>query len=142
MEIEKIEAMAEAEMASRQDLNFREPGWIYYHGKRTGRIARHLIHSLGLCVCPNTVYVADLFHDIGKGQDRHNGAGVERYRELLTGLASAETLDGICDAIQSHNQRKKSDSFSDRTKLVQDADLIDHVGAIVIYDLNKGEVER
>jgi uncharacterized protein len=133
MEIDRIEAVAEAEMASRQDLRYREPGWILHHGKRTGHIARHLLHTLGLNVCPNTVYVAGLFHDIGKGQDRHNEVGARRCRELLSDLVPADTLGVICDTVESHHKRKKSDSFSDCTKLVQDADLIDHVGLIDIW---------
>jgi len=133
MDLERIEAIAEDEMGSRRDHDFREPGWILYHGKRTGSIARHLLHTLGLSVCPDTVYVAGLFHDVGKGQDRHNEVGARRCREILSGLVSADTLDVICDTVRTHNQRKKSGRFSDCTKLVQDADLIDHVGNIDIW---------
>jgi uncharacterized protein len=133
MDIEKIEEIAEAEMASRQDLRFREPGWILYHGKRTGRIAQHLAERLDLDVDSDAVYVAGLFHDIGKGEDSHNEVGATYTRELLTDLVPEATLHIICDAVSSHNQRKKSDGFSDCAKLVQDADLIDHVGPIDVW---------
>jgi uncharacterized protein len=133
MDIGKIESVAEAEMASRQDLRFREPGWILHHGRRTGKIALHLLDTLDLGVDRDTVYVAGVFHDIGKGQDNHNEVGAERTRELLSGRVPAGALDVICDTVRSHNQRKKSDSFSDCTKLVQDADLIDHVGLVDVW---------
>lgn len=133
MDIGRIEAVAETEMSSRQDLRFREPGWILYHGRRTGNIARHLLHTVGLGADPDTVYVAGLFHDIGKGQDHHNEVGANRTHQLLSGLVPAEALGAICDAVRCHNQRKKSDTFSDCARLVQDADLIDHVGPIDIW---------
>ena len=47
-------------------------------------------------------------------------------------MTSSE-LDKICDVIRCHNQRKKSDSLSDCANLIQDADLIDHVGLIDVW---------
>ena len=133
MDIEEINTIAHQQMASRQDHRFREPGWIFYHGKRTAMIALHLARSLNVGLDRDALYVAGLFHDIGKGQDRHNEIGAERTGDLLSGLISQETLDVICETVRCHNQRTKSDSFSDHVKLVQDADLIDHVGWIDVW---------
>ncbi|MDX9979448.1 MAG: HD domain-containing protein [Lentisphaeria bacterium] len=133
MDIERIEAVANAEMSARRDHGAREPGWILHHGRRTGNIARHLLDALGLDVDPEIVYVAGLFHDVGKGQDKHNEVGALRTRELLSGLVEADALEVICDAINSHNQRKGSDSLSECARLVQDADSIDHAGLIDVW---------
>lgn len=133
MNIEQIEATAEAEMGSRQDHGGREPGWILYHGRRTGKIALHLAERLAKDVDRNGLYVAGLFHDVGKGSERHNDVGAARTRELLADLVPVDTLDGICETIRVHNQRMADDGYSDITKLVQDADLLDHVGAIDVW---------
>ncbi len=120
-------------MGLRQDLPFREPGWSLYHGKRTGRIACHLRELLKVGVDPGELYVAGLFHDIGKDQDHHAQVGAQCTKNLLSNLISPETLETICEAIHLHNKRKNSDSFNDFTKLLQDADIIDHVGFIDIW---------
>ena len=133
MDIEKIETIAHAEMASRQDNRFRERGWILYHGMRTGKIAVHLARTLDISVDPDILYVSGLFHDIGKGQDSHNTVGAERSRELLTDLIPKGTLDVICEAVNSHSLRKKADDYPDSVKLIQDADLIDHCGLIEVW---------
>ena len=133
MDIERMEAVAHAEMASRQDHGFREPGWTLYHGKRTGKLAIHLAELLGCSVDLDRLYVAGLFHDVGKGADDHNEVGAKRTRELLSDLVPADALDGICETIRVHNQRKATDDYSDITKLVQDADLLDHVGHIDVW---------
>ena len=133
MDIGKIETVAKTEMASRQELPFREPGWILYHGKRTGRIACRLLELLDLRVDPEVLYVAGLFHDVGKGQEHHATFGAQRIRDLLCHLIPLESLEVICEAVSLHDQRSKSDSFSDCTKLLQDADSIDHVGLIDVW---------
>lgn len=133
MDIEQIEAVAQAEMASRQDHGFREPGWILYHGRRTGKIALHLAERLAKDVDRDGLYVAGLFHDVGKGSQRHNDVGAARTRELLGDLVPAETLNAVCETIRVHNQRKAAPDYSDITKLVQDADLLDHVGHIDVW---------
>jgi HD superfamily phosphodiesterase len=133
MNLRKIDALADAEMAGRRDNPAREPGWILHHGRRTGKIACRLLKLLRLNTDPDTVYAAGLFHDIGKGQENHHLAGAEITRELLKELVPAENLNTICRAIADHNQRKKSAKFPECTKLIQDADLIDHTGHIDIW---------
>ncbi|MFP4384872.1 MAG: HD domain-containing protein [Spirochaetia bacterium] len=133
MNLKKIDALADAEMADRRYNPSREPGWILHHGRRTGKIACRLLKLLRLKTDPDTVYVAGLFHDIGKGQDNHHLAGADLSRDLLRDLVPAENLDIICGAISAHNQRKKSKTFSECTKLIQDADLLDHTGHIDIW---------
>ena len=133
MNLEKIEKIAHDEMASRITHQHREPGWILYHGIRTGKIACHLVRKIGLDEDPDALYVAGLFHDIGKGKDYHNEVGAKRTHELLSNLIPKKILDTICEMIQLHNQRKHSANHSNLAKLIQDADLIDHTGLIDIW---------
>lgn len=133
MDVERIQAVAHAEMASRQDHGGREPGWILYHGKRTGKIAVHLAGLIDCSIDRDCLYVAGLFHDVGKGQDDHNDAGAKLARELLVSLLPGDDLDRVCETIRMHNKRMMADDFSDMTKLVQDADLVDHVGCIDVW---------
>jgi len=132
MDIQRIKEIAQAEMIGiRNDT--REPGWILYHGQRTGKIAVFLAKKLNCEINRDILYTAGLFHDIGKGKASHNEVGSHMTRHLLHGIVTSSELDKICDVILYHNQRKKSDSFSDYVKLVQDADLIDHVGLIDVW---------
>ena len=133
MNIDTIEELAKQEMADRQDQQFREPGWILYHGKRTGKIACHLAELTGCTADRDILYVAGLFHDIGKGQQEHNQVGAEIARELLSDLVAEDPLNEICQAIGNHNQRKKSPDFPETDLLIQDADSIDHVGMIDVW---------
>ena len=132
MDIQRIEEITQAEMIGiRSDT--REPGWILYHGQRTGKIAVFLAKKLNCEINRDVLYTAGLFHDIGKGKGSNNEVGSHLTRHLLYGIVTSSELDKICDVILYHNQRKKSDSFSNNVKLVQDADLIDHVGLIDVW---------
>ena len=134
MNVDEIQAVAYKEMAHRRDIKTREPGWSYYHGMRTGRIAQHLAQILGSDVNTELLYVAGLFHDVGKGNKHHNEVGAVRTRKLLKVLVSEEALHVICETVRCHCLRKKggdpSNGYSETTRLIQDADLIDHVGHI------------
>lgn len=133
MNISKIEKIAEKEMRKKQVHKFREPGWLLYHGRRTGKIAVHLSKKLNLDVDKDLLYVTGLFHDIGKGKKPHTETGAKKTKDLLKDYTSKKELEEICRTIEDHNHRKKSDNFSTITKLIQDADLIDHVGNIDIW---------
>jgi putative nucleotidyltransferase with HDIG domain len=131
MVIEQVEQIARESLAdSLSHDNSREPGWLFHHGRRVGRIALHLADALGLPVDRDVVLAAALFHDSGKGSECHHEAGAAIAREKLAGLCSQEELDAICDIIQNHNQRQLTDQFCEAVKIVQDADVLDHVGPI------------
>jgi len=132
MDVQKIEGIAREKMAGfRSDT--REPGWILYHGQRTGKIAVAVAKEIDCSVDPDVLYTAGLFHDIGKGHKAHHEVGAEMTRNLLAGVVASAELEEICNAVRLHNQRRKSDSFSDCTKLIQDADLVDHAGLIDVW---------
>ena len=130
MNIEKIEQVACDSMGNRKEQHAREPGWLYYHGRRTAKIAMWLCEMLGAKVDRDEIYTGALLHDIGKGSDMHNETGADIVRSLFENLCAPEELDRICDIVIKHNQRRRSSEFSIDVRIVQDADLLDHVGLI------------
>jgi uncharacterized protein len=129
MDITLIESIANQAMEGRSQHTSREPGWLFYHGRRTGKIAIWLAEKIDAKVDLNVLYTGGLFHDVAKGSEMHSEAGAQIASDLLTPFCSTEELAVICQIIRRHNQRGNTqDSLS--VKLVQDADLIDHVGLI------------
>jgi uncharacterized protein len=133
MNIEKIEQVACECMAGRQDTKEREPGWLFFHGRRVGRIALWLARELTFKVDQDVVYAGALFHDIGKGSEEHNEAGAAVTREKLAGLCLPAELDAICNIVRDHNQRDHTPRHTEAVRLVQDADVLDHAGHMDIW---------
>jgi uncharacterized protein len=130
MKIEKVEQAACECMVGRQESKDREPGWLYHHGRRVARIALRLADEIGAAVDRDVMYAGALFHDVGKGAEPHNEIGATITRETLKELCTPSELEAIGDVIRNHNQRQLSDQFCDAVKIVQDADVLDHVGSI------------
>ena len=130
MNIDQIEQVAHEYLADFKGHQEREPGWEYYHGRRVARISLWLAREMGIAIDPDVVYAGALFHDIGKGAEPHNELGVTRARESLNHLCTPDELNAICELIFNHNQRGKEPRFSDSVRIVQDADVLDHVGQI------------
>jgi len=130
MDIAKIEQVARDAMEQRQDPREREPGWLYYHGRRTAKLALWLCNDLGSGADRDTLYAGGLFHDIGKGADDHHRAGADRARKLLKGMCAPEELDAVCDIVARHCLRTHTPDLSEPVMIVQDADVLDHFGVI------------
>ncbi len=131
MNIEDIKKMAFRKMGSRKEQSAREPGWLYYHGIRTANISLKLNKSLKANVDKFIIYSGAIFHDIGKGEDPHNETGANMIKDLLNKKIEDIKLDRITAIIKYHCQRNLSDQLQIEQKIVQDADLLDHVGIIV-----------
>ncbi|MCP4196899.1 MAG: HD domain-containing protein [Proteobacteria bacterium] len=129
MDIEIVKSIAYEAMGTRQQHPRREPGWLYYHGHRVGNIALSLSDTLDFAVDRNIIYAGALFHDVGKGSEPHNATGADRALTLLEEVCSQSELAGIYDIVWNHNQRHDS-GHTHSAKLVQDADILDHVGKI------------
>ena len=132
MDIELIEAIAREVMEEQRSKLEREPGWLYYHGRRTARLSQWLAKELSARVDPDVVYTGALFHDVGLGSEPHNQVGAQRARELLEAHCTPQELDAICDVIERHNRRRDA-SAPLAARIVQDADLLDHVGIIGVW---------
>ena len=122
-------------MADRKAHNRREKGFIFYHGERTAKLSINLRKRL----IPNDdfmdeiIYTSALFHDIGKGIEPHNEIGAVLAENLLKGYCSSEELDSIKNIIRFHNIRGNDCSCDWRIKIIQDADILDHMGTIEIW---------
>jgi uncharacterized protein len=130
MDIVQIEKIAREQMADRRDIREREPGWTYYHCRRTARIALRLCDELEIRSGRDEIYAGALFHDVGKGAEDHHLAGEAAARGLLRDLCTPGELDAVCDIVGKHCLRKEAAEFSDAVRVVQDADLLDHFGPI------------
>ena len=129
MDSQLIDKIAWQAMSGRSEHTRREPDWLYYHGHRTGKIALWLVDKIRDPVDRAVLYTGSLFHDVGKGIEPHHEIGASKARELLSPFCTVEELDVICNIILYHNQRNNPDHPS-YIKIVQDADLLDHVGVI------------
>ena len=135
MNLEKIEEIAEKVLSERKTHLDREAGYIYYHGQRTANLVLELRERL----FPNDdsqddiLYVAALFHDLGKDISPHNETGAALIKSVLDGHCSKEELEEISQLIKRHNQRDKSEFCSKWAKLLQDADKVENSGTIEVW---------
>jgi uncharacterized protein len=131
MDVAEVQRIAKAQMETRKEHNAREPGWLYYHGLRTAKIALELAKLLGAEINREVVYAGALFHDIGAGSEPHNVRGAELTGKLLDPCFSEPELAAVYQIVELHNQRQESKEYAEPVRIVQDADVIDHVGPIV-----------
>ena len=122
--------LARSIMSQRKSHPAREKGYIFYHGLRTAKIAMKLFDSLGRPdeVCPDILFCAAIFHDIGKGTAPHNETGASMVSELLKDHCKPEEISDITHIIRQHNKRLNSREDSTALRIHQDADILDHFG--------------
>lgn len=136
MDRTRVEQVAEEALAQRQGHPAREPDWLLHHGRRTARLALWLCDQVQVEVDGDTLYVGALLHDIGKGNEPHNETGAAMTRTLLadhcTDHCTPTELQEICELIRCHTLYGQAD-LSLAAKLVQDADILDHVGVIDVW---------
>ncbi len=116
------------------------PGYRYQHGLRTARIAaelalsEHLAHTVDL----EALHFACLLHDIGKvhelpGED-HGEAGARIADTILEDHIDTDRRKMIRSCIMWHNKREDApQTLPQEGRLLQDADLLDHFGAIEVW---------
>ena len=135
-----ILAVLAREMASKSSHEWKEPGNKYEHGIRTAKM------TLGLrdLIFPGTedpaldadiLTVAAWFHDICNGQDDHERAGAELLPSLLGELCTDDELSAVCDLVRMHDHRtsEPEKTLPDAVKLLQDADMLDHLGTYDVW---------
>jgi uncharacterized protein len=113
----------------------REKGFIFNHGKRVGRLAVHLRERIspGDDSQDEVVYVGGLFHDFGKDIRPHHETGAVLVGMFLKDYATAEEIQAVAEVVRMHNQRETRDHRSTPVKLVQDADVLDHLGTMEVW---------
>lgn len=135
MDFEKLEALAAEWMKDGRWHKLRETGSVYYHGLRVSRgvlqLRRAVTDDGQMDDC---LRCAALLHDMGKGEADHARCGAELARDRLSGYLTAEELERVCRLIAVHDDRKPGENAFDVWEmLLQDADILDHVGTQEIW---------
>ena len=120
---------------ARRRAEGREPAHDFFHVERVVHNARILAREEG--VDEDVVTVAALLHELftyPKGHPDSSKAGdvcAEHARELLVReKAPAELIDGVCAAIADHAFSKGVVPDATASRVLQDADRLDALGAI------------
>lgn len=135
MNLVNIRALAFEHLGNRKAHKDREKGFIYYHGQRVANIALELRKM----VLPDDaakdeiVTVAAYFHDVAKGIEPHSYYGSTLVKEILQDECTPEELEQIAELIRYHQFRDKTQPYHDYIKILQDADILDHVGVIEVW---------
>jgi len=135
MDLDKIKQAAKDIMSERKAHLEREKGGIFYHGQRTANLALELHKK----VLPDDkshdiLTVAAWFHDCAKGIEPHAEYGTVVAKHALKDFLSNIELDEVCNLIALHCARKPNENdYTHYTKLLQDADLLDHFGTYEIW---------
>jgi uncharacterized protein len=132
MNIAAIDQIAYEKMSSATDRDNCEPGCLYYHGRRTGNIALELAKQARLNVEEDIMYIGALFHDVARGTEPHNEVGAQLVEKLLRKHCSRDELQKISNIVSLHDQLDGVD-LPVEVKLVQDANLLDHVGLMWLW---------
>lgn len=135
MDLEKLKCLAYKHMGNRKAHNYRERGYIYYHGQRTANLAVELRTQILPTDDSNDeiIMAAAFFHDIAKGIEPHSIYGAIIVKEILAQYCQAKELDLIVEMIRWHQFRDKTKDYSDYIKILQDADTLDHFGVLEIW---------
>lgn len=134
MERDVLMEIARKAMAGRKPHPGRERGYIFYHGRRVAHLAEHLAdHVEGAeDLDRDVLFAGGLFHDVGKGTEPHHEMGAILTERLLRDTVEPELRERICSLVANHNQRQREDS-SLGERILQDADIIDHLGGQNIW---------
>ncbi|MBQ7433867.1 MAG: HD domain-containing protein [Lachnospiraceae bacterium] len=140
MNLKYIRELAAEQMMQRRSHPAVELGNKYFHGQRVGNTVIELRKQL----FPNhpewdeTLLVAAWFHDIANDRTNpeldHQQAGADMTAAILKNVCLAEEVEQICSLIACHDMREPGNaSYSDQARLLQDADLLDHLGIFDIW---------
>ncbi|MBQ8579021.1 MAG: HD domain-containing protein [Clostridia bacterium] len=144
--MDDLRAAAASVLQEKSSHPWKEPGNKYEHGLRTATLALKLKADIGIpdddCD-PYILTAASWFHDVCNGQDEpdHENAGADLLPSLIGQYCSPEELAEIQRIIRVHDHRCKGGIsieerlavYSPAVLLLQDADLIDHVGTYSVW---------
>ena len=138
MNFEQLDLCAQKLMKKRKAHPEREIGSVYFHGARVGQ----LVLSLRREVAPrdgsmdDVLRLAGMFHDVGKGVEPHERYGAAIFREAMRGFpdVTPEEAEAAARLIEAHCDRRPQDPDHDLwERLIQDADLLDHIGTYKVW---------
>ncbi len=143
--MDAMKAVLASALADKASHIWKEPGNKYEHGLRTAKLALQLKADLGIPdteVDPGILTVAAWFHDVCNSADvsDHENAGADLLPSLIGSYCTQEELAQIQQIVRVHDTRLKNLATEERlctyphiVLLVQDADLIDHLGTYSIW---------
>ncbi len=135
MDFPELETLARKLMGKRKTRDNRETGFIFNHGRRVGFLATKL-RSLVAADYPefdDLIYLAGLYHDIGRGIEPHSWSGAVLAREILKEHLAKEELETVLDIISNHNRILPGAEHPFYIRVIQDADLLDHMGTMEVW---------
>lgn len=136
LEKEKLEMILERELSGQPDSAERGE-WTLDHCRRTARLAVSLRGAAGEDpALDDLIFAAGLFHDVAHDSTdhpSHGPAGARRMKKLLAGVLPADMLEKAAAIVAFHDDRIPDDGRGAALHLVQDADLLDHFGAMRIW---------
>ncbi|HEY8449385.1 MAG TPA: HD domain-containing protein [Bacillota bacterium] len=127
---------------ARDATALREPAYRLRHGHRVARLGLQLLQAPEVAAPSSAdaevVWLGGLLHDVTKsgiggdppGED-HAATGAQWVRRHLSRLWPSRRVDHIAEVVYLHNKRRLPASLEARA--VQDADLLDHFGALEIW---------
>lgn len=136
MDINKVQEIAKSLMSKRRIRISRETGYSYYHGLRVAKLAIALRKQLfpDLDEYDQIIQAAGFFHDIAKGIEPHGHYGAILTKEALKDVCYKKELDLICECVNNHEKKGiPNNNFHFTSKLIQDADGLDWMGANNIW---------
>ena len=140
---EALLALLQREMGSRSSHEWKEPGNKYEHGIRSAKLVLRLRDLIfpgteDPSLAPEILTAAAWFHDICNGQEEHENheeAGAVLLGKLLAPYCTPEELSAVCAIVRLHDHRtpEPEKTLPDAVKLVQDADMLDHLGTYDVW---------
>ena len=136
MDFDRLNEIAWKLMKHRKAHPEREAGSIYDHGQRVAK----LVIALRREVAPedesmdDILRLAGMFHDIGKGIEPHAAFGAPIMKQAVNGIVTEEEAEAAARLIEAHCDRRPEEPVHDLwERLIQDADLLDHIGTYNIW---------
>lgn len=136
MDFERLDEIARGLMKKRKAHRERESGSIYEHGQRVAR----LVITLRRAVVPqdssmdDILRLAGMFHDVGKALEPHAEYGAPIMLQAVKGIVSDKEAQEAARLIASHCDRRPGEPVHDVwARLIQDADLLDHIGTYTVW---------
>ncbi len=133
--VQSLTQLARTTMAGRVTHTARESGYGFYHGMRVAKMAQRIIDAIGQSdkVDPDELYAAGLFHDVAKGIEPHEKNGAALIITLLDPFFDKAALRRIGKMVIEHNVRSGNKNLAVSSRVLQDADILDHVGTQSIW---------
>lgn len=136
MDFERLDSVARKLMKNRKAHPERELGSVYDHGQRVAK----LVVTLRESVVPedssmdDILRLAAMFHDVGKGIEPHAAFGPPIMLQAVRGIVGEDEAREAARLIETHCDRRPNEPVHDVwARLLQDADLIDHIGTYNVW---------